>query len=123
MRQWKKSKKHADTQYVHGIVIDKGVECPPVNMTSPWTFLAFKMAPGDSVEVKSRDHLDKLKDAISRLGFHPIRRKLGEEHYRIWKMAKGYKAKRQVGDWVKYADRTTTFIASGAGKVKRKEKK
>jgi hypothetical protein len=67
--------------------------------------------------VKSSDHMDKLKNAILRLGYYPIRRKMGEGVYRVWKMrTKGVKTKRKVSDWVHYARRDVTFIAASNSK-------
>lgn len=84
----KKPSKRDPIDMISSLKIDKGIACPPVNMTSPWTYLALKMKVGDSVQLDRYEHVLKLKYALLRLGFAFVRRKFSDDCWRVWKRKK-----------------------------------
>jgi hypothetical protein len=112
-----KYNKRQKLEFIHGIEIESGVEPPPMNMTSPWSYLAWNMKANESVLLKSYDHVMKLKHSILKLGFKTIRRKIGEDQWRIWKVHKKYN-KSPSGNPIQYSKRTLDVISSGIRSVR-----
>lgn len=108
------SKKRDPITLIEAIKIESGIDCPPVNMTSPWTYLAMKMKVGDSVRLERYDHVLKLKYALLRLGFAFVRRKFSEDDWRVWKVKKSGRTSKnpKMPERVYYSDRSQIIIGS-----------
>jgi hypothetical protein len=115
-------KKTDSFEVLNSIKIESGIEPPPQNLTSPWSYFAMKMKVGDSVEVERYDYLLRLKYNILRFGFGITIRKLGESRWRIWKIKKtGNKPNNpSIPDRVYYGERNQIII-SGSKKVRVKK--
>ena len=107
-------KKRDPIDLVQSIKIERGIDCPPINLTSPWTYLALKMKAGDSVRLDRYEHVLKLKYALLRLGFAFVRRKFADDHWRVWKLKKSGRPSKKpsIPDRVYYASREQIVIGS-----------
>lgn len=108
---------------INSIKIEKGIPCPPINMTSPWTYIALKMRVGDSIKLERYDHVLKIKYALLRLGFAFVRRKFGEDDYRVWKMPKSKRGSKNptIPDRAYYTTREGIIIGSKKKCLKKKK--
>lgn len=114
-RKLKKDKSHYrrsknDVEIIADIKIESGIQPPPVNMSSPWTHLAFNMKVGDSVELTNACHVHKLRYALMRLGFCHIRRKFSDTHFRVWKVTRAHLKKKKIPKHILYSVRNQTII-------------
>lgn len=110
----KKKPKRDPISIIDSIKIEKGIPCPPINMTSPWTYIALKMHVGDSIKLERYDHVLKIKYALLRLGFAFVRRKFGDDDYRVWKMPKSKRGSKNptIPDRAYYTTRAAVIVGS-----------
>ena len=104
------------------IVIESHIDPPPVNLTSPWTHLVFKMKFNQSCVLDRQDYVLKFKYACIRLGFGFSRRRISESEWRVWKIERTEDTdpkKPKIPDRAYYADRGMIVI-SGSKQVKKK---
>jgi hypothetical protein len=108
-------------ELVSNIKIESGILPPPINMTSPWTHIAYSMKVGDSILLNKYDDVLKIKYALLRLGFLSVRRRIDADSWRIWKVERSFAKKRgkKIPKCVLYSNQTRLVIAAAAKEKKK----
>ena len=74
--------------------IERGIPLPS-NWKSGWSLTVSKMSEGDSIVVKNYTELNKMRNALNRVGWGSTVRELEDRTFRVWKVKKRFHKAQQ----------------------------